>query len=112
MNRKNRGRLPPGKNLDQQPAAPDQPVAITVFKAQGYSGPIPPPEMLARYNDAFPGCAEKIVAMAEGQAKHRQNLESRAILGKIKSEARGQWLGVIVVLACVASGVYLTLHDK
>jgi uncharacterized membrane protein len=31
--------------------------------------------MLAHYEQVFPGCAERIVKMAENQAEHRQGLE-------------------------------------
>jgi len=34
-----------------------------------FSGPLPPPEVLAGYNDAFQGAAERIVIIAESQAK-------------------------------------------
>src|SRR5258708_6290391 len=46
-----------------------------------YSGPLPPPEMLVGYNDAFPGCAERIVAMAERQSQHRQDMEKTDLHG-------------------------------
>jgi uncharacterized membrane protein len=38
--------------------------------------------MLVQYNQAFPGCAERIVAMAERQAAHRQDIEKTAITSK------------------------------
>lgn len=44
-----------------------------------FSGPLPPPEVLAGYNDAFQGAAERIVTMAESQLKHRQEME-RAVV--------------------------------
>lgn len=61
-----------------------------------FSGPLPPPEVLARYNDALPGGAERIVALAEQQAKHRR-----------KMEARGQILLFVVVLVAVIGGIVL-----
>ena len=50
-----------------------------------YSGPLPPPEMLVQYNGAFPGCAERIVAMAERQSQHRQDLEKTDLHGAIRN---------------------------
>jgi uncharacterized membrane protein len=57
---------------------PNQPQAQFQIRAMGthFSGPLPPPEILAKYNDALPNGAERIVAMAEGQMKHRQALEN------------------------------------
>lgn len=40
-----------------------------------YSGPLPPPEILARYEKAFPGCAERILAAFEKEGEHRRQLD-------------------------------------
>ena len=77
-----------------------------------YSGPLPPPAMLERYNQAFPGCAERIVALAEKQSDHRQTLERTKINSDIKSERIGTVLGFILVMTAILGGVYLILHDK
>ena len=49
-----------------------------------FSGPLPPPETLIRYNDAVPDGAERIIALAERQAAHRMALESRVVDADIK----------------------------
>lgn len=112
MTRKNRGRLSGGPTQNSPSPVQSQTATITVFKAEGYSGPLPPPQMLALYNDVFPGLAQRIVAMAERQAEHRQTLERGVILGNVKSESRGQWLGAAIVLACIIAGVFLIMYDK
>jgi uncharacterized membrane protein len=66
-----------------------------------YSGPIPPPEILNRYNELLPGAADRIIAMAEAQAKHRQTLEQIAI----KSGARDSMLGLIFGLTIGLAGI-------
>ena len=38
-------------------------------------GPLPPPEVLAQYEVALPGAAERIFKMMERQEEHRQALE-------------------------------------
>jgi uncharacterized membrane protein len=80
------------------------------FAAQGFSGPLPPPQMLVQYNQAFPGCAERIVAMAERQATHRQDLEKTAITSNRKRELTG--LGLLIALSAIACGTYLAIYDK
>src|SRR5438552_1952675 len=40
-----------------------------------YSGPVPPPEMLSKYNEAYPGCAQALVEMAREEAQHRHAME-------------------------------------
>jgi uncharacterized membrane protein len=44
-----------------------------------FTGPLPPPEVLAKYNETVPGLAERIICMAEQQAKHRQQIETTVI---------------------------------
>lgn len=66
-----------------------------------YRGPLPPPAVLVKYNQAFPDCAERIVAMAERQAAHRQALESNALAGKLTAERRGQALGFALALTAI-----------
>ena len=79
---------------------------------QSFRGPLPPPGALAKYNDAFPGCAERIVAMAERQVIHRQMLESNALDGKLTAERRGQVLGFILALTVIIGGGVLIALDK
>lgn len=68
--------------------------------------------MLIKYNEAFPGCAERIVAMAERQATHRQEIEKFAIHSNGKREFTGQIFGLIVSLTAIVGGVYLIMLDK
>ncbi len=49
--------------------------------------------MLAGYEDVVPGSAERILAMAERQAAHRQNIESR-----------GQLFGFSLAASAIAGG--------
>lgn len=39
--------------------------ALMVIRGEMYSGPIPPPEALARYEEIQPGAADRIIKMAE-----------------------------------------------
>ena len=58
--------------------------------------------MLAQYEGVFPGCAERIVKMAESQSEHRQHLEKTVIEGNVKAEKRSSifafFLGAIAIL--------------
>ena len=81
-----------------------------------WSGPLPPPAELQAYENALPGCAERIVAMAESQAQHRQRLEwaetqaeCNSIEAEIASERRGAWLGFIVTVVVIGLSTYLII---
>ncbi|MBW2608107.1 MAG: DUF2335 domain-containing protein [Deltaproteobacteria bacterium] len=61
-------------------SAPNQ---ILSASAQTFSWPLPPPEILAKYNSVLPDAAERIISMAENQATHRQRIESKVIESNI-----------------------------
>jgi uncharacterized membrane protein len=77
-----------------------------------FSGPLPPPAVLAKYNEVLPGLAERIVALTEQQSAHRQALEAAVTKGNIAAQGRGQWFALVTVLAGMASGVWLVSADK
>jgi uncharacterized membrane protein len=51
----------------------------TIKTAASFSGPLPPPSILGKYNDILPNGAERIMKMAENQSTHRIELEKLAI---------------------------------
>ena len=68
--------------------------------------------MLAQYNDVFPGCAERIVTMAENQASHRHRLESVVVQGNIAAEKRGQYFAFLLGAIAIVGGIYLIATGK
>ena len=56
-----------------------------------FSGPIPPPDIIEKYERIIPGSADTIITMAEKQAAHRQAMEKKMI----ESESRDGLLGII-----------------
>lgn len=85
-------------NTVQQTQQQQQHQTGVIFAASrtSWSGPLPPPEILDKFAGVFPGCAERIVEMAEKQADHRRQLEGRVVDGNVRSQARGQILGFIL----------------
>lgn len=92
--------LPPGMSPDQMQ------VLAAAVSVSTFAGPLPPPEILKEYNDAVPDAAERILKMAENQAAHRQQLESKVVTSDIwKSYAGVIGAFVIVIAAVVTAGV-------
>lgn len=58
------------------PAAPRHAPIESQALTQAFSGPIPPPAVLAEYDSRFPGFAERIMSMAEREAATRHELLS------------------------------------
>ena len=84
---------------------------ITAHAAH-FSGPLPPPEVLAKYNEAVPGGAERIIAMAEEQSRHRQLLEKTVIDSNCRTQRTGPVYGFIVSMTAVVGGIYLVRLGK
>jgi uncharacterized membrane protein len=97
---------------------PEAPVSSTAVRAVrvSFSGPLPPPRLLAQYNDAVADGAERIVKLTENQALHRQVLEVRAqiftfvlaligLLGGIGLIALGNSIEGLVALVAAIAGL-------
>jgi uncharacterized membrane protein len=54
-----------------------QAMMMKVAKAYSISGPLPPPEVLEKYNQVVPGLADRIITMAEQQASIVRSLSGR-----------------------------------
>ena len=63
--------VPAALRIDEEAPSP----ATLMAEFTALSGPLPPPEMLAQYEEILPGAAERILSMAERQAEHRQKME-------------------------------------
>lgn len=82
-------------------------------REESFSGPIPAPETLGRYDEIMPGLADRIVKMAEQQGAHRRQLEQQSVEAQIadaradRSEARiGQICALLIGLVATLAGSY------
>ena len=72
-----------------------------------YSGPLPQPDDLARYDEILPGAANRIVTMAERQMTHRHMMESKVIPHEISLARWGVVSAVAVALGGFALAAYM-----
>ena len=82
------------------------------YQAAFFSGPVPPPEFLARYNEVVPNGAERLLAMAERQSAHRESLETKALDGNLKVQAQGNTRAFILAFVIILGGIYLMATGK
>jgi uncharacterized membrane protein len=80
-----------GKSKRNTPARQKNVGVAATRVAASYSGPIPPASEMMKYEEACPGLPSRIMAMAENQSAHRQQIEAVAI----KTSSRNSTLGVI-----------------
>jgi len=83
------------KNLPQPPKKQHQ-MTQAVVQSQHFSGPLPHPAILEQFNKIVPGAAERIILMAENQAKHRQELEKIVIQSDIRDGRLGLHYGLVI----------------
>lgn len=86
---------------------------IRAIKGESFSGPIPHPELLKKYDQIQSGFAERIVRMAEKQLDHRIECENKVVESSISESKRGQNYGLAVSLLFLIASVILGLlgHD-
>ena len=69
-----------------------------------FSGPVPPPETLAKYESIVPGVAERIFKMAENEAAARIRIEEKESDNEVqltKNIVRSSFLGIFFAFASV-----------
>jgi uncharacterized membrane protein len=106
-------RQPEQPPSEQEPQELDQGRSSFSIAQAHYSGPIPPPSMMAQYNEVIPNGADRIRAMAEEQQNHRHSLEKTVIESDAAQSKRGtQTGGLCLVVAYLTSGFLgYTGHD-
>ncbi len=117
MAKRNKGRNPPAKSpLSSNSGVQTSPQNTTAIQqtTEHFSGPIPRPDILRHYNEIVPGAAERILKMAEEDARHQRDIEMAALDAAKTESARGQHYGFLIGLsALITTGIALYLgYDK
>ena len=119
---------PDAVNQSAPPAdSPNLPEELrTTLVGASWTGPLPPPEALQRYDEILPGAADRIFTMAEERHRHQIDQEKAAIeLEKdalitagenIEAEHSRSRLGLVfaflIALAGIGTGAWLTAIGK
>lgn len=77
-----------------------------------YEAPLPPPRLLAEYEQTLPGISHRLVERMEQQTEHRMGLENRKIDADISNERRGQLFAFIIAVIGLLGGLYLIATGK
>ena len=103
--------------LDQQPTVvsaeerPEMPrlsgTRISIEKEVFYSGPLPHPDMLSKYEQCLPGSAGQILKMAQNQQNHRMDMEQKVITSDIRRSNLGLIFAFILSLVLIGGAIYL-----
>lgn len=77
-----------------------------------FSGPLPHPDILERYNRLVPNAAERILTMAEAEQKRRHHLETQIVSARSHVSVASLYVAFFVVMAALIGGIVLVIKDK
>jgi uncharacterized membrane protein len=78
-----------------------------IIHSSMFSGPVPPPEVLAEYAKIHPSLVDRIFAMTESQSAHRKNLETQSLLLHSEAVARSTYAGLSVAIVGLGVAAFL-----
>lgn len=80
-------------------------LSVTLQHSEAFSGPIAHPRHLEEYERICPGAADRIIAMAERNAEHRMEIQTKLVDSEIMDQRRGMYLGAISFMVLVVSAL-------
>lgn len=95
-----------GQPADRPPVPQQTATRSVLTTASAWSGPLPAPADLEKFNAIIPNGADRILAMAEAEQAHRIAYEASGLQAATKEASRGQYLGAAISLAALCGAVY------
>jgi len=93
-----------GDSIQKEPE-PESDTLLT-RSVQSFSGPLPPPAVLMGYEEIVPGAAERIIAMAEGEQKHRHKIETLVSRKTMALRGKGQIFAFLISLSVISAATF------
>ncbi len=100
--------MPPQNQNNKIAPHPDR--SVQIVKEEHFSGPLPHPEILQRYETIVPGAAERILKKFEAQTEHRQRLERKVVWTDSFKSITGLFCAFIIAMTTIIGGIYTALH--
>ena len=107
----------------KQSPKPSDPVGKQDFRAEQqaerqivsmqaeFRGPLPPPEILQRYEEIHPGTAERVLQQFERETQHRHAIEKKIVDTQLEAQRAeipalrlGQAFGLVIALGGILAG--------
>jgi uncharacterized membrane protein len=77
-----------------------------------FSGPVPPPDFLAAYEQVQPGLASRLVSLAEKNSEHIRSRQASAQKFEFIQVFAGQLFAFLLCLAAFVCGTILLFNGK
>jgi uncharacterized membrane protein len=95
----------PQTNAPQGPGTPNV-IAVSASKTEVFSGPLPPPEYLERYERVNPGAAQQIFTTFQQLSSHQMEMEKQALTADSSRSTLGVTAGFIISMTLIIGGVF------
>lgn len=81
-------------------------------QSQIFSGPLPHPDILKKFDEVVPGAAERIIKMAEEQSTHCKDLERKVIDSDVARSRWGQFLGFVIAITGLVAATFISIYGS
>lgn len=79
-------------------------------RAEHFSGPLPHPETLQKYEDVVPGAAQIIISKFEQQTDHRISIEKSVVKTGNLKEVLGLFAGFLIAMTAIIGGIVTAVN--
>lgn len=83
-------------------------LVMTATHHQSFSGPIPPPDQLAKYPD---DARKLILEMAHKEQVHAHNMNEKALSGAIQKDRLGQYIGGTIAIVGLVAAAWIAQYS-
>ena len=77
-----------------------------------YSGPIPPPDLLQRFDEIYPGAAQQILDDFVQESAHRRDMERKVVTAESFKEICGSIFAGLIGISGVGGGIWLAHEGR
>ncbi len=98
-----------GRPSRRRPKQNPPPKKTRTVVTEAFSGPLPPPDALERYNSIAPGAADRIITMAEEETTHRRKLEQDIVHNGYEEAKRGQIFALFIGALGIIAGATVSV---
>ncbi len=100
------------QTLDGIPAEEAEETRLAQIQGRMFVGPLPPPALLAEYENILPGAGDRITTMAEKEQEHRIEWEQNELRTSARHAITGQWLAFSALALCLMGAAYTATIGK
>lgn len=80
--------------------------------ALGYSGPLPPPELLRQYEELAPGTVDRLLRLVAEEGRYRREVHKLEVENSRRERLTGQFLAAALSVLSLLTASYLVTRGR